>query len=62
MNVAEVAAYLGLHPVTVYRLVKEGRIPSFRVAQNIRFFRNDIDAAIRADMTLLPRRRGKLKI
>lgn len=37
MKVAEVADLLALHPVTVYRLASEGRIPSVRVAGAVRF-------------------------
>lgn len=32
MTVREVAAYLRVHPSTIYRLLKRGQIPGFRMA------------------------------
>jgi excisionase family DNA binding protein len=31
---------LGVHPSTVYKLIREGRIPSFRVGNDWRFLRD----------------------
>ena len=44
LTVPEVAAYLRLHPSSVYRLLKEKKIPAFRVASEWRFSLNQIDA------------------
>jgi excisionase family DNA binding protein len=43
MTVDEVAAYLKMHPTTVYRLVRRRKLPSFRVGKNFRFLQSDID-------------------
>lgn len=43
MTVKEVAAYLKMKPVTIYKLAKEGRIPAFRVASFWRFKKDLID-------------------
>jgi excisionase family DNA binding protein len=43
MTVKEVAVYLKMKPVTIYKLAKEGRIPAFRVASFWRFKRDLID-------------------
>lgn len=43
MTVKEVAAYLKMKPVTIYKLSKEGRIPAFRVASFWRFKKDLID-------------------
>jgi len=46
VNVAAVAAHLGLHPDTVYAHAKNGRIPGFRVGRAWRFYLSHIDAAL----------------
>jgi excisionase family DNA binding protein len=33
MTIDEVAKYLSLHPLTVRRLAREGRIPAFKVGR-----------------------------
>ena len=43
MTVKEVAAYLKMKPVTIYKLAKEGKIPAFRVASFWRFKKDLID-------------------
>ena len=43
MTVKDVAAYLKMKPVTIYKLAKEGRIPAFRVASFWRFKKDLID-------------------
>lgn len=37
MTVREVAAYLRVHPTTIYRLLKQGQIPGFRIDTDWRF-------------------------
>ena len=47
MTVHEVAEYLKVNPKTVYRLVvRDGRLPGFKVAGSWRFRRADIDGWI----------------
>ena len=43
MTVKEVALYLKMKPVTIYKLAKEGRIPAFKVASFWRFKRDLIE-------------------
>jgi excisionase family DNA binding protein len=43
MTVKEVAVFLKMKPVTIYKLAKEGRIPAFRVASFWRFKKDLID-------------------
>jgi len=31
MTVKEVAAYLRVHPTTVYKLLRKGEVPAFRI-------------------------------
>jgi len=46
MTVEEVAAFLKLSKITVYKLVKKGQIPGFRVGNSWRFRKEDIIEAI----------------
>ncbi len=43
MTVKEVADYLKMKPVTIYKLAKQGKIPAFRVASFWRFKKDLID-------------------
>ncbi|UCC94927.1 MAG: helix-turn-helix domain-containing protein [Candidatus Omnitrophota bacterium] len=46
MDVQEAASYLGLHPMTVYRLIKKGDLPGFKVGGQWRFKKDLLDAWI----------------
>jgi excisionase family DNA binding protein len=43
MTVRDVAAYLNCHYSTVYRLLRSGAIPGFRLGGDWRFRREDLD-------------------
>ena len=43
MTVVEVAEYLRIRPLTVYKMVKEGKIPNFHLGSAIRFRRSILD-------------------
>ena len=43
LNVEEVAEILHLHVMTIYRLVKEGRLPGFKVGGRWRFHRSALE-------------------
>jgi excisionase family DNA binding protein len=59
MNVKEVAAYLHCHTSTVYRLVKAGGIPAFRLRNarccDWRFLRAEIDKWMRDETARMGR-------
>jgi excisionase family DNA binding protein len=42
MTVNEVAAFLHVHPTTVYRMMKHKELPGFRIGSDWRFNRADI--------------------
>jgi excisionase family DNA binding protein len=44
MTVAEVCAYIRIHRATIYRMIKRGEIPFFRIGYHYRFNREQIDA------------------
>ena len=43
MTVRELASYLHVHPATIYRLLKERKIPAFHVGSDWRFNAEAID-------------------
>jgi excisionase family DNA binding protein len=47
MTVPELAAYLKVHRVTVYRLASRRGLPGFRIGTELRFRRADIDEWIK---------------
>ena len=52
MTTDEVAEYLGLHPLTVRRLARDGEIPAFKVGRQWRIKRDILDKWI-ADRSAL---------
>ena len=43
MTLREVAQYLGLHVMTVYKLTREGRVPAAKIGGQWRFKRDVLD-------------------
>ncbi len=43
MTVAEVAQYLHIHPSTVYKLIRQGQIPVFKMGSDYRFYKDVVD-------------------
>lgn len=43
LTVREVAAWLKVHPSSVYRLLKKRRLPAFRVGSDWRISRRDVE-------------------
>lgn len=48
MTVKELSEYLKLDRMTIYKMLKEEKIPAARIGHQWRFFREDIDAWIRS--------------
>jgi putative molybdopterin biosynthesis protein len=59
LTIQEVAERLGMHPVTVYRLAKEGRLPVFRVGRMLRFDAAELEKWIREGKVPVGRRRNQ---
>ena len=47
MTIKQVAVYLKVSPRTIYKLVKEGAIPTFKIMNMWRFEQSQIDQWIR---------------
>jgi excisionase family DNA binding protein len=43
LTVREVASYLRVHSSTIYRLLKKGQLPAFRIGSDWRFMVDQID-------------------
>jgi excisionase family DNA binding protein len=43
LTITELSVHLRVHPTTIYRLLREGRIPGFRVGSAWRFSRSAIE-------------------
>ena len=50
MTLREVAKYLGLHVMTVYKLTREGRVPAAKIGGQWRFKRGVLDSWLEAQM------------
>jgi excisionase family DNA binding protein len=47
-TIKELSEHLRVHPTTIYRLLRQGRLPGFRVGSNWRFSREAIEQWERA--------------
>jgi len=47
MTINEVAAFLKLSKITIYKLIKKGELPAFRVGNSWRFHRDKIEMIAR---------------
>lgn len=50
MTLREVAKYLGLHIMTVYKLTREGRVPAAKIGGQWRFKRDVLDGWLEEEM------------
>ena len=50
MTLREVARYLGLHAMTVYKLTREGRVPAAKIGGQWRFKRDVLDEWLETQM------------
>ena len=50
MTLPQVAKYLGLHVMTVYKLTREGRVPGAKIGGQWRFKRDVLDEWLDAKM------------
>jgi excisionase family DNA binding protein len=61
LTVQEVSTYLRVHPSTIYRMLKKGLLPAFRVGSDWRFtveaidkWRASVESGVRTRVTTTP--------
>ncbi len=47
MTVKDVASYLNVHPMTIYKYVKDGRIPAFKIGDSWRIRKDSMQKWIK---------------
>ena len=47
MTVKDVASYLDVHPMTIYKYVKDGRIPAFKIGNSWRIRKDSMQKWIK---------------
>jgi len=64
MNVQELSDYLRVHPSTIYRLLKRGLLPAFKIGSDYRFNLEQIDAwrLQSGGLPEIPAETGRLKV
>jgi excisionase family DNA binding protein len=62
-TIKELSEHLRVHPTTIYRLLRQGRLPGFRVGSNWRFNRTAIEQweKLQASQPQAPTGRGRHK-
>jgi excisionase family DNA binding protein len=60
MTVGEVAKFLRVHQTTVYRLLRDGKIPAFKVGSDWRFESKTLERWIHGDTGLRKQPTAKL--
>jgi excisionase family DNA binding protein len=61
MTVKELADYLRVHSTTIYRLLRRGELPAFKIGSDWRFNRARIDAWMIDGSRTQPRASGRLR-
>jgi excisionase family DNA binding protein len=51
LNITQVAEYVGIHKITLYRLIKAQKIPAFKIGRQWRFKKKLLDKWIEENMT-----------
>ncbi len=62
MTAKEVAEYLSVHPLTVHKYAREGKIPAFKIGTDWRFHRKYIENWIKDKLDDRPVVKAKDKI
>jgi excisionase family DNA binding protein len=52
LTAKEVAEYLDIHPLTVHRYAREGKIPAFKIGTDWRFHKKHIEKWIKQKVSL----------
>jgi len=61
MTAKEVAQYLNIHPLTVHKYAREGKIPAFKIGTDWRFHKKYIERWIREKSVYRPEAKVRAK-
>ncbi len=61
LTLSEVAELLKLHPITVYRMIKQGKLPYFRIGRVLRFDADQLEDWVRVTNRKVHDGRGRRK-
>src|SRR5208337_3507888 len=62
LTIPEVAELLKVHPITVYRLIKHGKLPYFRIGRVLRFDAGQLEDWVRVTHRNTEARNGRRKL
>ncbi|MDD4893761.1 MAG: helix-turn-helix domain-containing protein [Candidatus Omnitrophica bacterium] len=62
LTTKEVAEYLSIHPLTVHRYAREGKIPGFKIGTDWRFHRKYLEKWIKQKLTYNLQRKDVKKL
>jgi len=60
MTAKEVAEYLSIHPLTVHKYAREGKIPAFKIGTDWRFHKKYLEKWIRQKLSSSQGRNNRL--
>jgi excisionase family DNA binding protein len=61
LTAKEVAQYLKVHPLTVHKYAREGKIPAFKIGTDWRFHKHYIDKWIKEKLTFNAQHKDRRK-
>jgi excisionase family DNA binding protein len=61
MTAKDVAEYLNLHPLTVHRYAREGKIPAFKIGTDWRFHKKYIERWIKEKVAFQVQKKDRRK-
>ena len=62
LTTKEVAAYLHVHPLTVHKYAREGKIPAFKIGTDWRFHKKYLERWIREKSAFYLQDKGQKKL
>jgi excisionase family DNA binding protein len=60
LTTKEVAKYLDIHPLTVHKYAREGKIPAFKIGTDWRFHKRHLDKWIEDKLAYNAQRRQRI--
>jgi excisionase family DNA binding protein len=61
LTTKELAKYLNIHPFTLHKLAREGKIPAFKIGTDWRFHKHYIDRWIKQKLSVIGKKTSESK-